>query len=149
MDKTIYESMFSKQLSSAFTIKLSLSALLEEVFQGHVGNPNQTKRIVRQAAWINNELHQIKKDLGILSSKPPKNFSIIVLEKSVEKMMLDCKKMGVLANQIALSRIRHRDSIKEYKKIRGLLNGVLHNSSQLCDQLKTLETIYTSKTSLN
>jgi len=148
-NKTNHKSMLSIQLSTAFTIKLSLGALLEEVYQGHIGNPTQTKRIVRQTTWINKELQLMRKNLKILSSKPTKNFSVIVLEKSVEKMMLDCRRMGVLANQMALSRIRQRDAIKEYKKIRVILNGVLQNSSQLCDQLKTLEAMHASKTSMN
>jgi hypothetical protein len=147
-NETIH-SVISRHVNSAFTIKLSVHSLFEEIYQGHIGSPNQTKRIVRQTTWINCELNHMKAFLDIASSQNPHDFSIVLLEKSVAKMILDFNKLGMIANRMALSRIRQKDSTKEYNHVRILMNSVVHSSSQLYDELLSLKTRQCSKAGMN
>lgn len=128
----------ARQVKIAFTIKLSVNSLVEEVYQGHVGSVQQTKRIVRQTAWINDELNRMKEYFNIYLSQDAQPF-IGLAEKSVSKMILDFNKLGVVANQMAIERIRQQDSTAQYRAIRVLINSVLHSSSQLYNQLRSLE----------
>ena len=148
-DTAMYKSTFARHLTAAFTMRISLSSLLEEVYQGHIGSPNETKRIIRQTTWINDELHYIQEYLESFSSQNSEIFCVILLEKSVEKMILDCKNLSNLANEMALSRIHQRDSTKTYKRIRLLMDSVLQHSTQVYDQLKLLETTQTSEARMN
>jgi hypothetical protein len=138
-DKSVRNPMLSRHINSAFTIKLSVDSLSEEIYQGHIGSPNQTKRIVEQTAWISYELNHMKSFLKVISSQDPQDFSIVLLENSVAKMILDFNKLGMIANRMAISRIRQQDSTKEYKQVRMLLNSVMHSSSQLYNQLASLD----------
>jgi hypothetical protein len=148
-EKTLYKYTSARHLTAAFFIRLSISSLFEEVYQGHIGSPHDAKRIIRQTTWINDQLCNLQEYITTLSAQSPNNFCIILLEKSVKSMIVDCKNLGVLANQMALSRIHQRDSTKAYRRIRVLMNSVLQNSSQLYNQLKSLEMAQSTKASMN